>query len=300
MKITRCRNKSEPIVSVFVFAYNHQAYLGRCLDGIVSQQTNFPFEVIVHDDASTDETSRIIEDYQQTYPDLITVIQQSENQFSKCHWLHKHLLPEARGKYIALVEGDDYWVNPSKLELQYRCLEENKQALLCVHPVEWVDFSGNPLGKTTPISKKYLTLEDCIVENPANYCSYFLRRSLLEEFPRKLFDLKLADWPIILIAAFQKEIPCVGTTMGAYRVHATGLWATKPFSFRATETAKMWIRMAEAFPERLGDLERGLCVMTNNLSILLDQLETELNGIKKSLLWKIQRKVWLLLARVRG
>lgn len=121
------------MVSVCVLSYNHEKYLRDCLEGIVMQRTTFPIEAWVHDDASTDSSQEIIKEYQQRYPEIIKPILQTENQYSKKEGsiLQNHVYPHCAGKYIALCEGDDYWIDPLKLQKQVDYLESHPQKDLC-------------------------------------------------------------------------------------------------------------------------------------------------------------------------
>lgn len=114
-----------PLVSICCLTYNHVAYIRQCLDGFLLQQCDFEFEILIHDDASTDGTQEIIKDYQQKYPEIIKPILQTENQWSKGvrGISFKHNFPRASGKYIALCEGDDYWTDLLKLKRQVEFLE---------------------------------------------------------------------------------------------------------------------------------------------------------------------------------
>lgn len=101
-----------PLVSVCCLAYNHAPYIRKALDGILMQKTSFLFEVIIHDDVSTDGTIDIIKEYAEQYPDIIKPIFEEENQFSKNVPINLNILyPRARGKYIATCECDDYWTD---------------------------------------------------------------------------------------------------------------------------------------------------------------------------------------------
>lgn len=115
-----------PLVSVRCITYNQQSYIAQTLDGFLSQETDFPFEVIVHDDASTDKTADIIREYEQKYPKIIKPIYETENQYSKNDdSLDKIVDSACKGKYIAFCEGDDYWIDPLKLQKQISFLEQN-------------------------------------------------------------------------------------------------------------------------------------------------------------------------------
>ncbi|SHE77585.1 Glycosyltransferase involved in cell wall bisynthesis [Bacteroides luti] len=115
-----------PKVSVICLAYNHESFIRKCMDGFVMQQANFSFEVLVHDDASTDNTASIIREYEVKYPDLIKPIYQTENKYSqKIDIPRTYQYPRAKGEYIAICEGDDYWIDPLKLQKQVDFLDEN-------------------------------------------------------------------------------------------------------------------------------------------------------------------------------
>ncbi len=117
---------NKPLVSICCITFNQKAYIKDCIDGFLMQKTNFNFEILIHDDASTDGTQEIISEYELKYPNLIKAILQLENQYSKgIKPLVKYIFPIAQGKYIALCEGDDYWTDPFKLQKQVDFLETN-------------------------------------------------------------------------------------------------------------------------------------------------------------------------------
>lgn len=121
MDNNRINDKGRIVVSIQCLVYNHGPYLRQCLDGFVSQETNFRFEAIVHDDASTDDSPSIIKEYAEKYPDIIKPILEKENQYSQSNHdgrLSRIIDPYCQGEFIAFCEGDDYWINPSKLQIQ--------------------------------------------------------------------------------------------------------------------------------------------------------------------------------------
>lgn len=114
------------VVTIRCLVYNHEQYLQDCLEGFVRQKTNFPFEAIVHDDASTDGSAAIIREYAKKYPDIIKPVIERENQYSKHDGsLRKIMDSYTRGKYVAYCEGDDYWIDPLKLQKQVNFLESH-------------------------------------------------------------------------------------------------------------------------------------------------------------------------------
>lgn len=125
--------KEEIIVSVICTAYNHEKFIKRALESFISQKTNFKYEILIHEDASTDKTAMIVKEYEKKYPDLFKVIYQKENQYFKGKSPSRILWEIARGKYLALCEGDDYWIDEYKLQKQIEFLEKNNDYIGCCH-----------------------------------------------------------------------------------------------------------------------------------------------------------------------
>ena len=137
-------NDDNILVSIRCLVYNHEPYLRQCLEGFVMQKTNFRFEAIVHDDASTDGSAKIIREYAEKYPDIIKPIYETENQYSKRDGSLTRIMNTAcRGKYIAICEGDDYWIDPLKLQKQVSILENNINVFMVYTGFKTVDEKGN-------------------------------------------------------------------------------------------------------------------------------------------------------------
>jgi len=134
----------KPLVSVSVPVYNHAPYVRECLDSILAQKTNFPFEVIVHDDASTDGSAEIVKEYAEKHPDIIVPILQTENQYSQgIKAGPKYIWPLLRGKYRASCEGDDYWHSPDKLQRQVEIMENDPEvSLACTDADAFIQKTG--------------------------------------------------------------------------------------------------------------------------------------------------------------
>ena len=131
-RICDIMDDKELMVTIRCLAYNHEPYIRQCLDGFVMQKTNFRFEAVVHDDASTDGTAAIIKEYAEKYPNIIKPIFENENQYRKRDGSLKRIMNEhTHGKYVALCEGDDYWIDPLKLQKQVDFMEANSDFFLC-------------------------------------------------------------------------------------------------------------------------------------------------------------------------
>lgn len=125
------------MVTIQCITYNHEPYIRQCLEGFVMQKTNFRFEAIVHDDASTDGTADIVKEYAEKYPDIIKPIFETENQYSKHDGsLERIMDAHTHGKYVAFCEGDDYWTDPLKLQMQINFMEQNNDYVLCFTDVQ--------------------------------------------------------------------------------------------------------------------------------------------------------------------
>ena len=124
-----------PLVSICCLAYNHAQFIRKCLDGFLMQQTDFPIEILIHDDCSTDGTIEIIQEYTANYPELIFPLYEEENQYSMgaSGKMDLYNYTRARGKYIAYCEGDDYWTDPLKLQKQVDFMEANPDYSVCWH-----------------------------------------------------------------------------------------------------------------------------------------------------------------------
>lgn len=134
--------RSAPLLSVVCLTFNHANFLAQALDSILEQQTRFPFEIVVRDDASMDSTQQIIREYHQKYPQIINPILEPENTFSKGIRPFEKLALVIKSKYIAICDGDDFWDDPTKLQKQVDYLESNPECVMTFHEAGTVDEDG--------------------------------------------------------------------------------------------------------------------------------------------------------------
>lgn len=196
------------------------------------QNTNFKFEVLIHDDASTDGTTEIIKEYEQKYPEIIRPIYEKENQFSKGINITKtYNLPRVKGKYIALCEGDDYWTDPYKLQKQVDFMETNPDYTICFHNVDVIHENLNKIIKIFPteeMKKREFSFENLLTYNFIQTNSVMYRwnafENIIDKIPNNILP---GDWYLHLIFARQGKIHFMEDVMSVYRVNDGGIWGGK-------------------------------------------------------------------------
>ena len=222
-------NETVPLVSVSVITYNHEKYIRQCLDGILMQNVNFPYEILVHDDASPDGTADIIREYEAKYPDIIKPIYQTENQHSQGKAASKFNFDRARGKYLAFCEGDDYWTDPGKLQKQVDFLEAHPEYIATVHRVKAIDEHGEALDIPgfTDVVEHVFTIDEYVRRSlPSQLASLVMRNVFLTLDPRTsdlFYSCKAnGDERLSLLLVMMGDIYCFSEDMSVYRRIVSG------------------------------------------------------------------------------
>lgn len=220
---------SDVLVSICCITYNHAPYIRQCLDGFIMQKTNFKFEILIHDDASTDGTADIIREYEAKFPNIIKPIYQTENQYSKGKNISAtYNWPRSVGKYIAQCEGDDYWTDPLKLQKQVDFMEANPEYSMCFHKVNTL------IQETGEIKNEFIvrdmpgksTILDLAEGNYIHTPSVLYRRySGVQEQYQKMMPCLPGDYVIWMLLAERGDIYKFDEPMAVYR-YGSGLWST--------------------------------------------------------------------------
>ena len=215
-------------ISIICNAYNHARYIRDTLDGFVMQKTDFKFEILIHDDASTDETADIIREYEAKYPDIIKPIYQKENQYSKDVWITDVFqLRRSKGKYIALCEGDDYWTDPDKLQKQYDALESHPDIDICVHASTLINASDGSVNGTVDHGSEMIIIPvEKVIEGGGSFVStnsILVRREILTE-RRKFVDVCPLDYTYQISGSLKGGMLYLPDNMSVYRVSVPGSW----------------------------------------------------------------------------
>ena len=211
-----------PLVSIVVLAFNHGKYIREALDGFVMQITDFPFEVVIHDDASTDNTAEIIREYESRYPDIIKPIYQTENQYSKGIQLGTQFLyPKAQGKYIAECEGDDYWTDPYKLQKQVNYMEAHPECSLCSTNYSSLRMKDGYM-KTDKQTSRRFSVYSIMRSNKIGTLTVLYRKQLLLEYLEQIAPImpkfRMGDVPLWLWMASKGYIQELPDIAAVYRV----------------------------------------------------------------------------------
>ncbi|MBU1668277.1 glycosyltransferase [bacterium] len=222
---------NKPLVSICCISFNHEAFLEKALDSFLIQETNFPFEILVHDDASTDRSADIIREYEAKYPNLIKPIYQTENQYSQnIEPMSAYNYSRAKGKYIAVCEGDDYWTGTDKLQLQADFLEANDDYSICYHNSTVVDENDTLISTMkhpcpTDYSKDEMLLGEMFILTNTILFKTFTPDEL-EDFRNQFREAFNGDMALMHHLGFLGKCKYMeNIDYAAYRVHSGGIWS---------------------------------------------------------------------------
>lgn len=220
INIAEWHNVDNPIVSIICTTFNQKKFIKDTLEGFLIQKTSFPVEIIVHDDASTDGTTEIIKEYESRHPQIIKAIYQTENQYSKRINIAKEFVyPRLKGKYIATCEGDDYWIDPLKLQKQVDFLEENEDYGLVYTEIDRVDSEGVIIDRNffkNDSASFCETFEDYLIYAPFRApCTWLFRKSLYKEKDKRYV---IGDLPMLLDIVAHSKIHRFDDATANYRV----------------------------------------------------------------------------------
>jgi glycosyltransferase involved in cell wall biosynthesis len=216
----------KPLVSVGIITYNHEAYIAKAIESVLMQQVNFEVELIIGEDQSKDGTRAICESFKTKYPDKIQLLTSATNVgvmenairvFEKCN-----------GKYLAILEGDDYWLTEDKLQKQVDFLESHPDFALCFHSVE-VHYDDGTKSISSPKNvsdKTEFTLEDLAKGNFLQTVSVLYRNDFKNAIPSWFRESPVGDYVLYMMHARNGKVKYLDETLAVYREHAGGMWST--------------------------------------------------------------------------
>ena len=247
--------ENQIMVSIKCLAYNHENYIRQCLDSIVSQKTSFMFEAIVHDDASTDKTAKIIEEYASKYPNIIKPIYEERNLYQNdIIELRKKMNAAVKGKYVAFCECDDYWIDENKLQKQVDFLESNKEYSMCFHnALEHFEDNSQEDRLFSHIENRDYTGLEIFETWQVPTASVMVRRTVSENdlYKYLLYEKNYVFTDIILFLTASKfgKLHGMTDTMSVYRRQSTGVTAKAYFGKESTQIqlANEFLELADIF-----------------------------------------------------
>ena len=251
---------TRPLVTVRCITYNQEQFIRQAIDGFLMQETTFPVQILVHDDASTDGTAAIVREYAERYPELIVAVLQPENLYSK-----GRPLPTADltfGRYIAFCEGDDYWTHPRKLQLQCTLLESDPGLVLTYHPVLVLDSEGNlRIGEEcTKQPQGDIHLHDLARRGNYIHTPSVVMRNTRAQLPPEADKSPVGDFFWWMLALRHGQSVMLFNSMAVYR-WGTGRWSIIPTAKRRTLTVTVYLAMMEYF-HRIGDDDTS-CILAD-------------------------------------
>jgi len=235
--------------SVLTITYNHEAYIAQALDSALMQRTREPFEIVVGEDGSSDRTREILLAYREKHPETIRLLLHDRNV-----GMNRNLaqtLSACRGEYVAILEGDDYWTSPEKLQRQADFLDSHPECAAVFHNVDMADGTGERTGRRfhrEGLPKSVYTLEDVVSSHFIPTCTTMFRRGLFGEFPEWFYAMPMGDWPLHVLNAQHGSYGYMDEVMACYRVHGEGVWSGRGRAEILLSTA----RAAEEINRHLG------------------------------------------------
>lgn len=235
---------TRPLVSVYCITYNHEKYIRQAIEGFLMQETTFPVQIFVHDDASSDRTASIVREYESLHPSLFLVVLHSQNLFSR--GIKREVDHLLFGKYIAYCEGDDYWTHPWKLEKQCTYMLQNPETSLVYHPVLVLDQDRKPLHDCTIPPETDNHLEYFIKHGNFIYTATVVRINHGSSLPPEASASPAGDFFHWVLALEHGRMHMMPITMAVYR-WGSGIWSSLPAEQIRIKTITIFFAVREYF-----------------------------------------------------
>ncbi|WP_321519471.1 glycosyltransferase [uncultured Bacteroides sp.] len=314
-------------VSVLMLTYNHEKYIADAIESVVKQQADFPFELVIGEDRSTDNTARICREYQEKYPDLIKLTINEENLGLQENFIRTY--NQCSGEYMAICEGDDFWISKHKLQIQADFLDQHKEYSACFHrALNYYQEDGSKSIGNGGYQKKVNTVFDIINSNPITNVTVMFRLGLFGELPSWFSKVTSYDFAIHVLNAEHGDVYFMNKVMAVYRQHKESIWSmatsekqilisvinrqllidhykdkNKSICDKLTETyTNGCVRLAQYY-HSIGNTEKELeaenFILKANPALTIEQVK-EMEKVKKvPLKKKISQRIFRLIKAIR-
>lgn len=272
----------KPLVSICCITYNHEKYVRDAIEGFLMQCTDFKFEIVIHDDASTDKTVSILKDYEKKYPQLIRVIYEMENQYSKFENVTQFFFPmmrkELKGKYVAVCEGDDYWIDVNKLQTQIDYMESHPDCVMTGHDAIMINCKTGEKRRMRRFQEGDLTVED-VISASIPTASFIYKKEMLDISGFFLETGEVGDYPLQLFCATEGKIHYFDKAMSIHLVLTENAWSSRQandlYSFCKSRVNNSYLL------EKFNDYtdKRFDILIKREISSMLNQVVPRANGL---------------------
>ncbi len=260
-----------PLVDILLPTYNHERFIAQAIESVLAQKTTFGYRIMLSDDCSTDSTQEILKSYVEKYPGKFELFTSPTNLGA----LHRErlsmkVLKVCTAKYVAVLEGDDYWTDCYKLQKQVDFLENHPKCTLCFHNVQrfFEDGSRVVSNMYAANQKEISTLKDILTAGVFPMpCAILFRNNLWEELPECFYSVLNADWMLCVLIGEHGKLGYLNEVMAAYRVHGAGIWSRLTYiegvreNIKTYETINAYLNFKyhEVLSKKIAALRESLC-----------------------------------------
>ncbi len=260
-------------VSCHIITYNQKNFISQCIDGVLMQQTDFPYEIIIGDDNSTDGTREILIEFKKKYPEIITLnLRQERGEGIPGKENFVSTLAMCKGEYISLCDGDDYWTNPFKLQKQVDFLEQNKDYVLCFHQINILNTDGIIVEDfITNVPDNYETQETLAKLDNYIHTPSVVFRNVIKEFPFEFQLSPIGDYFLYMLLTQHGKLKYLEEKMCVYR-EGVGIWSHKNEYFKYLNTAFLHALLSSYFKNN----NLLMLIFTDRIKFFLKSFENQI------------------------
>jgi glycosyltransferase involved in cell wall biosynthesis len=246
-----------PRVTTVITTFNHERYIADAIASVLAQEVTFEHQIVIGDDCSTDGTREIVMGFHRRHQDAIRLVLPARNLGHRGNVLFREILKIVGGEYVAMLDGDDYWISSTKLQQQVEFLDAHPACSMCFHDafIELPDgtrasnrCTPDWVGSTVTCDELW---RDCTIAS----CAPLMRKAILEDLPAWYQECVFGDWPLYFLAALQGPIGYLPTPMAVHRAHGRGMWSGATEEQQIRDVIVFFRQMRRRVPRRY----RGGC-----------------------------------------